>query len=304
MTVCLAALVHWFYAPNDIGRAAIVASDRMLTEGDTEFEPPATKVCPIGKRALILVAGEMSAHTEALALTSRDLISTPTDNVLEIANMYGSKIKQIRLRRAVLEYLAPLGLNEHSFIDKQHNMMQQIVYEITHQLQSSRLDVDAVVVGCDDPNLAHIYTVNGRGLVVCHDDICFAAIGSGAQHAKSQFMFSKYPRAIGYYRALPIVYAAKRRAEAAPGVGKDADYYLITRQGWEPMAPPAIAALETVYSKLERTVLEIYDEGALSVEKAIAEHAVQLKVKGVPEISVEMAKSEGNTTATNVQRIQ
>jgi hypothetical protein len=201
------------------------------------------------------------------------------------------------LRRAVLEHLEPLGLNEHSFIDKQQYMTPQTVYDTTLKLQSSRLDVEAIVVGCDDPNLAHIYTVNGKGLVMCHDDICFAAIGTGAQHAKSQFMLSKYPKIVNYYSALPIVYAAKRRAEAAPGVGKDADYYLVTKQGWAPVAPPAIAALDTVYSKLERTVSEIYDEAALSVQKAIEE------LKGVPEIPVETVKSESDT-ATNVQRSQ
>jgi hypothetical protein len=34
MTVCIAALFPWFYGENDIGRAVVTASDRMMTAAD------------------------------------------------------------------------------------------------------------------------------------------------------------------------------------------------------------------------------------------------------------------------------
>jgi hypothetical protein len=81
-----------------------------------------------------------------------------------------------------------------------------------------------LVLGCDGTKSAHIYQIDAQGMVTCHDDINFAAIGIGSNHAKSHFMFSRYPKLLTYYQALPIIYGAKRRAEVAPAVGKEPIY--------------------------------------------------------------------------------
>lgn len=67
MTVCIAVICRWQYAPDDDGWAIITASDRMLTAGDIEFEPYQTKFGQITPRVGALIAGELPAATAPLS---------------------------------------------------------------------------------------------------------------------------------------------------------------------------------------------------------------------------------------------
>jgi hypothetical protein len=255
VTVCIAALINWIYPNQEIGRAVIAVADRMLTSGsgDIEYEPAQLKLAFLRRRIVLLAAGDITIHTEALTLTSRSLASEPTDDVEDVAELYATSLRRIKNRRAYDRYLSPLNLDEHSFLTRQSEMVPNLVFELANQLQDYWLNVEALVVGCDDRLLAHIFHIDGEGNKTFHDDINFAAIGIGSNHAKSYFMASRYPRVVNYYRALPILYAAKRRAEVAPGVGKESDWILITRDGWHFIYPNIIAELGTAYDDIEKT---------------------------------------------------
>jgi hypothetical protein len=70
-------------------------------------------------------------------------------------------------------------------------MLPQLVYDLTNQMQEYQLDVEALIVGRDDRTSAHIFHIDRTGIKTYQHDINFAAIGIGAEHAKSQFMFSR-----------------------------------------------------------------------------------------------------------------
>lgn len=271
MTVCIAALFDWRYGEKDFGRAVIAVSDRMLTAGDIEYEPENMKVCFINRNVIVLTAGDVAVHSEALAHLMRRFPTKSFAKVEEVAAAYGEEIQAVRLRRASAEYLAPLGLDTDSFHAKQKMMLPDVVYDITNGLKSYPLSIEAIVTGCDEGADAHVFTVNDRGVAISHDDIGFAAIGLGGAHASSQFMFSRYRRNINYFDALPIIYAARRRAEVAPGVGKTHDFLIATRGGWEPIRPKALDALEGCYEEFDRAVMDMYAKATRSLFEVYAD---------------------------------
>jgi hypothetical protein len=98
-------------------------------------------------------------------------------------------------------------------------------------------------------------------------------------------MVARYPKIITYFRALPILYTPKRRAEVAPGVGKDADWILITRDGWQFIHPSLIAELGIAYEELQEMtqakLTEVESRLEMVINKA-AEKEKQLQVPPIP----------------------
>jgi hypothetical protein len=111
-------------------------------------------------------------------------------------------------------------------------------------------------------------------------------------------MFARYPKIINYYRALPILYTVKRRAEVAPGVGKESDWIFITRDGSESIYPGLIQELDKSYEEFriaaeakladveERLaeVLRIATESAVPPDQASAK-TVDLNIPPTPHRS-------------------
>jgi hypothetical protein len=85
--------------------------------------------------------------------------------------------------------------------------------------------IEAIVAGLDSSG-AHIFVINNND-VTCRDSVGFAAIGAGDWHANSQFMFAKHERTKPLPETLLLTYAAKKRAEVAPGVGAGTDMFTI-----------------------------------------------------------------------------
>lgn len=218
MTVCVAAVFNWTYGPGDTGAAIVTASDRQITAGDIEYEPPQIKVCFLTPRLMILIAGSYAIHSEALRYTQRTLLETPEIDPGVIAEIYASYIRDIKGRFARQTYLAPLGLSHEEFLSKQKDFSADFLLRLTSQLQNYQTeDTEALVVGADD-RTTHLFVVDQNCHVTYHNDVGFAAIGVGAWHAKSQIMRAGYSNQFTYAVALGAVYLAKKVAEVAPGV--------------------------------------------------------------------------------------
>jgi len=274
VTVCIAAMINWIYPDKQIGRAIIAVADRMLTSGDIEYEPPQFKIAFLRKRIIALVSGDITVHSEAVTRTQRQLASDPTDDVEQVADLYAAAISETRRRRAATQYLLPLNLDEQSFLSKQKDMLPQLVYDITNQMQEYSINVETLIAGCDERLAAHLFHIDGEGAKTFQHDINFAAIGIGSDHAKSQFMVSRYPKIVNYYKALPILYTAKRRAEVAPGVGKESDWLLITRDGAQFIYSGLIDELEKAYDEFQTAtqakLTEVEARLAKVMEEAVA----------------------------------
>lgn len=265
MTVCIAALFNWNYSADpakpDWGKAAIVASDRMLTSGDVQYEPLLKKVAQVGDKTLILVAGDISTHSQAVKKTHERFPANKSASPEDVAVVYGREIQAIRQKAAEDIILSPLGLNTDSFIAQQKDMADSFISTITDQLQRFQgEDVDAIIVGVENDRAIRLYTVDKHGMVNNCEDIGFAAIGIGAWHARSRFMQSGFVNNWTAAYAWATVIAAKKAADIAPGVSKSTDYHLIFRNELRPMWPDMLEKMERQYEEFEagRTALALH----------------------------------------------
>lgn len=230
VTVCIAAIFQWNYATRtaaNLGAAAIVLTDRMITAGDVQYEPQQTKIATVTPNTILMIAGDYSLHSQAVRRTLDRFRNEPTASPESIAIFYGRAIQAIKLKEAEDIYLAPLGLNSDSFLAQQKDMAPHFVSLLTEQMQAYRgEDVEALIVGATN-HAVHIYGVDTKGITSCHDDVGFAAIGSGAWHVKSRLMQAGYVNSLRFAQAICFTYAAKKASEMAPGVGQNTDVTLV-----------------------------------------------------------------------------
>jgi hypothetical protein len=206
-------------------------SDRMLTSGDIEYEAAQSKIYPLGElKALCLPAGDASFHVPIGVETSRRAVQDQLVNTGDIASLYAENYASLRRRRAERMYLAPYGLDTAAFLSRQRRMNETLVLSLADRMDQAELELDTIIVGVDSDG-AHIYHVRDPGIVTCHDGTGFWAIGSGDRQFASQFMYQGYARSWPWLAALLLLYSAKKRAEVAPGVGRETDIFWMTRKG-------------------------------------------------------------------------
>jgi len=256
VTVCIATLFRWNYAskgqPDDLGVAALLATDRMITAGpagDVEYEPQQSKVAYMTPKVILAVAGEYPVHTEAIATVGKQIEGKPDTSPQTVANLYGRAIQSIRQRQSEDIYLSPLGMNLDTFTAQQRDMSESFVHTITTQLQGFEgPSVDALVVGPGEGRV-QIWSVDFRGTVRCFDDVGFHTIGIGSGHASLSLMQAGYTNTWLFPNSLAATYAAKKVAETAPGVGSSTDIHLVTRDAVTRLWQHAFDSLEETYRK-------------------------------------------------------
>ena len=259
MTVCVAALFAWNYAPtgspDDFGVAAILTADRMITAGDVQYEPPQFKAAQFTPTTVGLVAGDFAYHSKAIKDTLRQINDTTSPE--NIATIYGQIIQSITRKEAEDLYLAPVGLNTDTFLAQQRDLADSFVSVLREQLQQHQgEETEAIIVGSEtlrDRRVIRLFTVDRHGTVSCHDDVGYAAIGIGAWHARSRLMQYGYVSQFRWIEAVAAMYAAKKAAEIAPGVGnKTTDMWIIFRDHIEPLRPDIAAELPNIYGRYEQ----------------------------------------------------
>lgn len=230
MTVCVAAIC-------EVSGTSLGASDRMLTAGDVQFQPPTPKCFPLTTSIVLMTAGDMLVQAELVSEMNEQVLSLLSADpkpdwlkVHDMAVMYADMYAGLKAKRAEADILKPLGLTLETFIARQNQLSQQLVSQIATELIGKNLPgVEAILAGIDRTG-AHIYTV-ANGTVNCHDAVGFAAIGSGWYHANSQLMFARHGKQASFGRTLALIYTAKKRAEVAPGVGAETDMFAIRGLG-------------------------------------------------------------------------
>jgi 20S proteasome alpha/beta subunit len=275
LTVCIGAMFQWNYAiagatASDWGFAGIAISDRMITAGDIEYEPYQMKVAHLSPHILALVAGDYPPHSHAIQLVASKGRANPMMKPFDAARSYGAAIQDVRRRQAEDSILAPLGLNTDTFLAQQRDMSDHFVTTLTGQLQDHRgPDVEALVIGAEGMAM-HLYEVDRLGTVHSYVDAGFAAIGIGASHARSSLMQSRYSSRWPLMRALAATYAAKKAAEAAPGVGQETDIHLVLRDAVAPLPvvfPGLDKELATRYADFTTKRAELAEQGILQLEE-------------------------------------
>jgi 20S proteasome alpha/beta subunit len=195
MTVCVAGICQ---------ESIVAVCDMMVSTGDFSADNMALKfrdlhprwnaffagnditaIIPVIKRAEAIVTGggsnTLSAITSAMRTAFQEqLIEKQTDTVLA---RYGLSMPEFL--RSGLSYFG-----------------EQVFASIKYQIDAINLDCVFLVLGFDDDNNAHIFTVEDPGIISNHDLQGFWAIGSGANRALSSLFFQSYRTSLREWEAL------------------------------------------------------------------------------------------------------
>lgn len=281
VTVCIAAITTYYDDKGTASGTSVVgASDRMLTAGDVEFEPQTSKIVQLTTSVFLMTAGDSAFQAEVCREVQRTVserIAAEPQNwwrVKDVAYLYLHTMDTIKQKRAEEALLVPLKLDGDTFLARAHELPRELVQELKDEIQNFRIpEVETIVTGVDTDGGAHIYTVgthNGiSNFLNCHDSVGFAAIGSGYWHANSQLMIGGHTRLSPGPETLALVYAAKKRAEVAPGVGKETDIFVIgTNLGAHFTATEEEKKLlEGMYDQIRRGESIAFKDGIVEVRK-------------------------------------
>jgi 20S proteasome alpha/beta subunit len=309
VTVCIAGLFDWNYAKTgeDFGRAGFLLSDRMITAGDVQYEPRQRKWAEIASNITLAIAGDISTHSQALKDTHAQLRGDRAPAPYDVASIYGRAIQSIKRRKAEDLYLAPLGLNTDTLLVQTKEMSDSVTNALLERMQSHRGDdVEALLLGMSQPvgarqPLAQIYTIDSDGVVNCCDDVGFAAIGIGGWHARSRMMQSGYTNTFRFSAALAVLYAAKKAAEIAPGVGRDTDIQMMTRDGGFPLWPEMQTKLETLYKQYDQERDQIAVKAIMALNDSLGEFGKGATDAKAPEPTGADKKTDGGPSATTAE---
>lgn len=257
MTVCIAAICTWDAKAREL--MIVGASDRMLSGQSLKYEPDQRKVYEFSKdispRAIALAAGDPYAQISICNRVSSFYrkLQRPAASIEEIALKYADALIGYKRDEAETLFLKTHSLSVTEFIDRMTELPADFVADIRHKLDSHSVSVETIIAGIDDTG-PHLFTIDHRGVVLCADAVSFACIGSGAEHAQSQFMVAKYQRMFPHTSALTLTYIAKKRSEGSPTVGTATDLFFIGRDGYSGFSDLIHEHMETVFEKYEADI--------------------------------------------------
>lgn len=251
------------------------ASDRMISAPDIKFEPDQMKIYRFNEGVIALVAGDpylqIAMCNDAAKAIDLKKSKGHVIDVETIALLYGEAFTKHRRMRAENRYLKPVGLDAQEFLARHQEWDGNFVAQTTSNMQHSPLDVETIIAGKDTTGY-HIYIVDDPGDVRCADGIGFAAIGSGKNHADSQFMLARHSPQTFFHTALLQTYAAKRRAEVSPTVGGETDLFYIGNDGFQLLHEDLCKAVDDAYNGLEAVNAEARRRADGAVREFLNQH--------------------------------
>jgi hypothetical protein len=229
----------------------VIAADRMVTLGGfIEFEHTVPKMAPASPYAIALVAGD-SLVGNRIAQDVAQALASSSPPVVEVARGLASEYEAARQAMLEEQLLRPRGLNLNMYYSNHNSLNGQVMAMLDNQMAQFNLGVELLLAGVD-PSGAHLHTIhNPGGAERLHDVIGYAAIGSGTIHALQSMIGFRHSAAAEYHETVFRVYASKRRAEVAPGVGKDTDMAVISREGTHWLTEDELDQLRAIFEDFQ-----------------------------------------------------
>jgi hypothetical protein len=262
VTICIAAICQ-----SSSGDVIVTASDRMVTlGGKTEYVwREQTKTYWFTDFIVSLSADDPDLALEVETAAYRSLEKrNGTLTVKKVAYKVAQKFREHRARRNEQLILSPQGLTFQTLMQNEKALDPTNVKLLRDRLDEGALRATMIIAGLDKDNEGHIFVVDDPGVCVTCDSEGFAAIGLGREHAEVVFAEANYTPYREWTEALIISYLAKRRAEAAPGVGNvDTDLYWIRSEGRGYAAPadPLLGQLGKIERDLSRNTRRVINRG-------------------------------------------
>jgi hypothetical protein len=251
----------------DEGQTVLTVSDRMISTGDMTliFEPDRSKAIPIARNAVLLTSGTM--HEPDLIDDARQL-ARGKERIRDIADVLKEQYQCIRERRIEEEILRPLaGIRSFAeFHQKQSALHEGVLMELNGRIAEFSLGLTLLLAGYDGQG--HVIVIEDPGIWTSWDMVAHAYAGMGNRHVEGVFAWYRYTRAFPLNEALWVAFDAKKRAEAAGGVGKMTDAFVINREGIFQLAAATIAELDSIHEARE-------NGGRRNFDKRILELSIQ-----------------------------
>jgi len=242
----------------------------MITLGRLiEFEHGVPKVSPITDRVVILIAGD-GLRGGRLVRDLRNALPVSTVTVEAVATTAAGLYTIHRQQQMETEIFTPRGLTMQRYYAGV-NLLPQILGSIDHDMMRFNYATDFLIAGVDDAG-AHLFHISNPGAMSSFENIGFTSIGSGQLAALQSMIGFAHTPAKELMDTIFAVYASKRRAEAAPGVGYDTDIVVVRPEGMQRISGDVLSGLAELYKDYERPVsqelgqkvsaLPIFTEGA------------------------------------------
>jgi hypothetical protein len=150
-------------------------------------------------------------------------------------------------------------------------MSPDFLHQLNTEIKHQKADIETIGCGVDRYG-PQIFVIDEFGRDHCYTPIGFAAIGDGGRHAASQFMFARYSPHWSLSRALYLLYASKKHAEVAPGVGEDTDMFFIGYPGKPmPINDELMGYLKIAYGHVREETKTIVEGVNATLEQYLAE---------------------------------
>lgn len=211
------------------GTAVVVASDRMITGRypPIEFEHNVSKVEELGPSCVAVTAGDALAHIELFRKVKQVLYQLQAPPISDIVENVKQAFQTERRRRAQDVVLGPRGITMVQFYQEYIRFWPtEVALGVDRDITRNDYGLEIIVAGVDFGG-AHLYGVDDPGILNCYDSLGFHAIGSGMSHALVSLIASRAIPTTPLRDVVYDVYAAKRAAETAPGVGEATDLIVI-----------------------------------------------------------------------------
>lgn len=231
MTVCLGAVCCDQHGNGR--RAVVVASDRMVTMGNiTEFEHEVPKLTHLTDHAVSLVAGDALRGSRIVRDVISHLRANSANSVQDIVQAAAGVYSGLRLNQVNDEVFRVRGLGIQQFYSVlQQQLIAQLVLGLDNAVATFNYGVELLIAGVDADGAQLYHIGNPGGAFTPFHHTGFGAIGSGNLHAVQSMIQLRQAPTHSLHETVFAVYASKRRAEVAPGVGPDTDMAIIDSTG-------------------------------------------------------------------------
>jgi hypothetical protein len=229
-----------------------LAADRQVTHPafNFEFEHTEKKIDPLAS-SFVMTVGDRSLGFE-LTERTRETLGAGAHTIRRVAEALQETFMAAHLRRAEKVILHPYSLTFAEFKDRAPNIPAPAFQEITGNLWRFGVDVVEFLVCGVDSSGGHIFRVHYNGVIGgdwlewC-DGTGFRAAGAGGVHATISLSLAGQHRGCPLTTTLYNVYAAKRDAEAAPGVGPTTDMLVVSSISTKVVDAPTLESLDSIW---------------------------------------------------------
>ena len=248
MTQLVAAICQCEDNPIVIG-----ITDRMLSSADMTltFERDEPKIEIITNKIAVLTAGTLDEPDLIRDVRAK---AKGKEHMREVAELFKEAYQELRIKHIEDEILNPLaGLKSFGeYHEKQRTLHDALVMDLNDRIRKYNVGLSLLLLGIDEQG-GHIAHVDNPGIWRGLDNVGFLCLGMGDRHADNVFAWYKHTTSVPLNDAIYITFEAKKKAEAAGGVGQATDMITIDKDGIKMVEQQTIATLGEIYNERETT---------------------------------------------------